>query len=518
MTDYELWKVSNNSILYTKSIFHGGFSLLTESELQIMCENLESNLVIYISSENDAQMISLAFDKSKADSRKEWLLQSDPGLPINSDSRYMSYADFINGELKQYYNDNLTRFIPSVCDGLKPLSRKILYAVKLEAHPLNLGSFCTHASNLTAYIHSESSFESAVRYMTTPHNINWLSNTSNMIESNPLAKIVFNDLDSDLYEYKYSDGMRIEPKTFIPVVCTLLINGTMGIGTGISTSIPSFNPLDISNNLRLMLTDCEPNQMIPWYKGFKGRIEQTGSTTYNTIGICEIIDDDKCIITELPIGREIDLYMNFLNGMTANTNIETNQLIKSVSGTKLPLVVEFFDGKLQELITTDSLYQKLRLVTKISTNNMYAYDPQSKLKKYNSIGDILNEYYHFRLKMYAGRIECRILSLENELNLIDHKIKFVDGILNGRFDFKSNHTQWLIANGFPQLSSKIEEIPSYQYLMGISVYDLTGSFVNKLQDQYEKIKLEYEMYTHTTPKQLWLCELTEFEIAYRKNN
>ena len=277
----------------------------------------------------------------------------------------------------------------------------------------------------------------------------------------------------------------------------------------------AIDQIDVTDRLKVRLSirqDWWDEQLDPRaYKGFKGTVEQTGLTTYNIIGKCEIIDDNRCIITELPIGGEIDSYVKFLHSIKA----PHSHLLKSVSGTKLPLTVKFLDGKLQELIDTNTLYKKLRLIIKISTNNMYAYDPQSKLKKYNSAEDILSEYYHFRLKMYTERIELSILSLKHKLNLIANKIKFVDCILNGRLDFRSNMLQWLIAYDFPQLSIKINQIPSYRYLLEISVYDLTESFIDKLKDKYEQVRSDYEMYIHTTPKQLWLNELNKFENAYQ---
>ena len=49
----------------------------------------------------------------------------------------------------------------------------------------------------------------------------------------------------------------------------ILVNGSEGIGTGWSTSIPCFNPRDIVANLLRMLSDEEPIQMHPWYRGYK---------------------------------------------------------------------------------------------------------------------------------------------------------------------------------------------------------------------------------------------------------
>jgi len=44
----------------------------------------------------------------------------------------------------------------------------------------------------------------------------------------------------------------------------VLINGAQGIGTGWSTTVPNFNPLDVIANIRRMLEGQAPAPMKPW--------------------------------------------------------------------------------------------------------------------------------------------------------------------------------------------------------------------------------------------------------------
>ena len=46
----------------------------------------------------------------------------------------------------------------------------------------------------------------------------------------------------------------------------ILINGAKGIGTGWSTFIPSFNPIDIANNILLKLEGKSMINIKPWFK------------------------------------------------------------------------------------------------------------------------------------------------------------------------------------------------------------------------------------------------------------
>ena len=52
----------------------------------------------------------------------------------------------------------------------------------------------------------------------------------------------------------------------------VLVNGMVGIGTGFSTSIPQFNPKECINNIRRKMNGEPYLSMMPYYKGFTGKI------------------------------------------------------------------------------------------------------------------------------------------------------------------------------------------------------------------------------------------------------
>ena len=100
----------------------------------------------------------------------------------------------------------------------------------------------------------------------------------------PDARKLFDPRDDPVLNYLQDDGKSIEPEYFVPVIPTVLINGTEGIGTGFSTNIPPFNPRDIIDNMKRALAGESIKKMKPWFKGFKGTLtegetEQTWITT-----------------------------------------------------------------------------------------------------------------------------------------------------------------------------------------------------------------------------------------------
>jgi DNA topoisomerase-2 len=52
---------------------------------------------------------------------------------------------------------------------------------------------------------------------------------------------------------QYEDGVLIEPETYAPIIPMVLVNGAEGIGTGFSTKIPPYNPIEIIDNLKRIM-------------------------------------------------------------------------------------------------------------------------------------------------------------------------------------------------------------------------------------------------------------------------
>ena len=74
----------------------------------------------------------LAFDKDKANCRKKWLLKYDKNIILDNKQKAVSINDFVNKELIHFSNEDNERSIPSVIDGLKPSTRKILYGAMMR--------------------------------------------------------------------------------------------------------------------------------------------------------------------------------------------------------------------------------------------------------------------------------------------------------------------------------------------------------------------------------------------------
>lgn len=96
----------------------------------------------------------------------------------------------------------------------------------------------------------------------------------------PITRFIFKEEDDQVLNYLNDDGQLIEPEYYVPIIPMVLVNGATGIGTGWSTNVPQFNPVDLIEAIKKRLlgksTKSErygTTQISPWYRGWRGNVE-----------------------------------------------------------------------------------------------------------------------------------------------------------------------------------------------------------------------------------------------------
>ena len=136
MSEYNAWRESLEDdeirkwgVKYYKGL---GTSTPAEAKLYFLDFIQHHRPFRWQSEKKDGERIDMAFEKEKADERKDWILtkyDEKASLTINEDDgNSVTYGDFVDSELIHFSNANNIRSLPSVVDGLKPSQRKVLYA------------------------------------------------------------------------------------------------------------------------------------------------------------------------------------------------------------------------------------------------------------------------------------------------------------------------------------------------------------------------------------------------------
>ena len=262
IVEYEAWKKATEQRGW-KVKYYKGLGTSTRDEAKEYFQRLEKINFAYHDKTSD-ESIALAFDKKRANDRKDWLKTYDPECVIPP-GRELPYEDFIHKDLIHFSYYNLERSIPSVMDGLKTSQRKILYSAfkRNLASEIRVAQFAGYVSEHSGYHHGEQSLNDAIIGMAQDfmgsNNLPWFvpqgqfgtrlqggkdAASPRYIHTylQPYVKALVPSDDFGVLEYRDDDGTLVEPEWYAPILPMLLVNGARGIGTGYSTFIPPCDP------------------------------------------------------------------------------------------------------------------------------------------------------------------------------------------------------------------------------------------------------------------------------------
>ena len=558
LPEYETWKTTHNNGKDWTIKYYKGLGTSTSQDAKMYFRSLDRHLKsFHVPSVQETAMIDMVFSKKKANERKDWLRENySENAFIDLHSPSISYDDFVNKELILFSMADNIRSIPCVLDGLKPGQRKILYAcfkrnLKGEIKVVQLSGY---VSEHAAYHHGEQSLASTIVGMAQDfvgaNNINILMPIGQFgtrlqggkdaaspryifTSLNPLIRLIFRSEDFALLRYLNDDGFSIEPEWYIPILPMVLVNGCEGIGTGWSTSIPNYNPVDVIANLRRMIRGELPEEMHPWYKGFTGPIEHLGSGKYKISGIIQKVDDSTLEVTELPPGTWTQSYKEFLEElMVPAPNSTVEPLVKGYKEYHTDTKVRFSisissEQALAAVEEGEGLEKKFKMSSLKSCSNLVCFSQEGTLKRYENVQSILEEFFHVRLTFYLKRKEYLTSQLELEWKILNDKARFIKDIIQGTLVIanrkKCDIIRDLNALNYAQGTDTEESAPSntasagnFNYLLSMPLWSLTWERVQALQE--EKLKKEHELKVllAKSPKQLWLEDLDELECELQK--
>lgn len=567
LTDYEDWKEEHNGGKGWKIKYYKGLGTSTSKEAKDYFVDIEDKLIRYFWEEvksnsivvdDDEEKIvekvnivktnklnnmavSLAFDKKRADDRKKWLMAYDRNNIITYQEHDVSIPDFINKDLIHFSNEDTSRSIPSLIDGLKPSQRKVLYGSilrRLDKEEVKVSQLAGFVSDRSAYHHGEASLMGCIIGMAQ----NFVgSNNINILKPNgqfgtrlrggkdaassryiwtkleKLTRLIFRPEDEPILNYLDDDGQKIEPEWYLPIIPMVLVNGADGIGTGFSTTIPPHNPVDIINYLMAKLEGNKPKLFKPWWGRFKGKVSKVDATTYQIQGIWHK-EKNNLIITELPVGEWTTNYKEFLDKKLEKkhktfTGFRDNNTDKHVN-----FSLSFTSGALDNI--DEKFIKEFKLRKVVHTSNMHLYSDEGKITKYKKVKDIIESYFQVRLNHYIIRKTFRLKQLKKELDIISYKVKFIRYIFSKKIIVnnkpKKNIIQQLEKLKFPMFSLHENEESSYNYLLNMPIYSLSKEKIEELEKQKQIKFAEVDKLEKTSAEEIWKKELQILLDEYTK--
>jgi topoisomerase-4 subunit A len=351
----------------------------------------------------------------------------------------------------------LDRALPNIADGLKPVQRRIVYAMselglgpaskpKKSARTVGdvIGKFHPHGDSACYEAMVLMAQPFSMRYPLVEGQGNWGSPDDpksfaamryTEAKMTRFSQSLLSELEQGTVEWGQNfDGTMKEPKLLPSRLPHVLLNGASGIAVGMATDIPSHNVREVVAACLELLDDPEATlaQLTKHVKGpdfpTAGEIitplaeiremYKTGNGGVRQRAKWEI-EDGEIVITALPfqvsgskVQQQIALQMNTKKlPMVEDVRDESDQ----ESPTRIVIVPRSNRVDLNELMThlfaTTDLEKSYRI-----NMNMIGLDGRPRL--YN-LRDLLAEWLEFRIETVRRRLQHRYDQVNSRLHLLD---------------------------------------------------------------------------------------------------
>ncbi len=436
------------------------------------------------------------------------------------DNEYLDYAKYVVE----------SRAIPSVIDGFKPTQRKIIHAAANKVwktggeKPMKVFQLAGVVASTTFYHHGNGSLEGAIVGMAQDfknsmplfQGIGQFGSLRSPeagapryigVKLNNNFKLLYKDFE--LVDPQFEEGEEIEPKFFLPIIPTVLLNGSSGIAVGFATNVLNRNAVDLINACLDVLNEKKRlKELKPWIRHFQGTYERVPEADRSWLykGRCEVKNTTTVEITEIPPGQTYEKYETHLNSL-----IEKNILVSydDNSSGQVNYVLKFTRQVLADLMAKGRLEDALKMQERES-ENLTVLDEFGKLKIFDNAEEIVRYFVGFRLTYYEKRKIYLIGQLERELKVLTNRARFIKGIIEDKIKVNKVEKQKIVDSLKAQ---KFDEVDgSYNYLLNMAIYSLTLERYQELLKQVETKKAELEVIKAADIKDMYKKDLNDLKI------
>ena len=383
----------------------------------------------------------------------------------------------ITKELRESYLDYamsviVSRALPDVRDGLKPVQRRILWAMwddglthgakyRKSANVVGsvLGRYHPHGDTAVYDALARMAQDFSLRYPLIDGQGNWGSIDGDAPAAmrytecrlSKIAEELLFDVEKETVDWQPNyDGSRVEPKCLPARLPALLLNGTVGIAVGMATSIPPHNlgevvdainylgenpAASVKDLMKFISGPDFPTGGVIYGKSSLEEAYRTGKGSVMMRGVAEIEEYKKggwqIIVTEIPYQVNKSTLIEKIAELVTSKKIEGVRDVRDESDREgLRIVVE---------LKSDATPQKI-------LNQLYEYTE-------------LQKNFHFNMLSLVGGLQPRVLSLKEILEYyLAHRREVVRR--RAQFDLKKAEERAHVLQGLVRALSVIDKIIS----------------------------------------------------------
>jgi topoisomerase IV subunit A len=368
------------------------------------------------------------------------------------EERYLAYA----------LSTIMHRALPDVRDGLKPVHRRILYAMReLKLDPAGgylkcakivgevMGDFHPHGNQAIYDALARLAQDFAVRYPL----VDGQGNFGNIDGDNPAAErytearmtevaaAILEGIDDDTVDFRPNyDGRVMEPVVLPAAFPNLLANGSSGIAVGMATNIPPHNADELCAALLHLIK--HPNATV------EKLVEMVPGPDFPTGGVivepresmleayktgrggfrvrCKWAKEDlarggyQIVITEMPYQVPKAKLVEKIAELMTEKKLPLLGDIRDESAEEVRLVLEPKTRAVDPMLLMESMFRATELEVRISLNmNVLS---AGQIPNVLSLREVLSQWLEHRVEVLVRRSTHR-------LKKIDHRLEVLDGYL-----------------------------------------------------------------------------------------
>lgn len=422
------------------------------------------------------------------------------------------------------------RALPDVRDGLKPVQRRILYAMHKAGYTYNKPY--QKSAKAVGYImgnfhpHGDSSIYDALIHLSQPWKmrkcfVDIHGNNGSIDGDGPaamrytearlskIAETMLEDISKDTVEMTYNfDDTELEPTVLPARFPNLLVNGSSGISAGYATNIPTHNLGEVIDGTikRIENPNCTLDSIMKIISGpdfptggvIEGKEDlrkayETGKGKVVLKADCEIIENKghkSILVKSIPYGIVKDQLVKKIIEIKLDKKIDgiIDVVDESDYENMARLVIELKKGANADLILK-YLYKNTDLQTNYNFNMVAIVN---KRPKYVGVLDILDAFIDHQKKVVTRRTSYDKKKAEERLNVLDGVIRalsILDDVI--KVIRASKNKADSINNLIKEFDFNYEQA---KYIVEMQLYRLTNTDILDVQNEIEDLKKKIEVW------------------------
>lgn len=417
----------------------------------------------------------------------------------------------------------VSRALPDVRDGLKPVHRRVLFAMNDTGNTYDkptrkcanavgevMGHYHPHGDSSIYLTLARMAQDWVLRYPLIEGQGNFGSMDGDKpaamryTESrlNRLAAEMLKDINKDTVDFQNNfDDTRKEPTVLPTRIPNLLINGANGIAVGMATNMAPHNLTEVIDACIAYIENEDTIDVEGLMKYVKAPDFPTGAYIYGYSGVrnalmtgkgrvvmrakAEIEQKDnheQIIITEIPyLVNKSQLVENIADKVN-DKSLEGISGISDVSNKKGIRIIIDVKRDANASVVLNNLYKHTELQSSFSVNNIALVDGVPKLL---NLYDLISLFIKHRLEVVERRTRFELRKAEERLHILEGLMKAIENIDEVIAVIKAS-------KGRPDTIANLIARFDFSEIQAAAIYDmrigsLNGLEIDKLREEYNSV-------------------------------